>query len=144
LEMEYQRGILAMQIEQAKVRQEERKKPRRKIPKAGCYPSGFSAFTSERVVCTISLCELRKDLVTMASASDPESMRSGYFNACVSHQGIHISSIRNCRQKTPFQECVSPNYDADECCQLTNENISSSLGKRSSNQRNLTKRVKCG
>jgi hypothetical protein len=147
LEMEYQRGVKSYQIELAKVRQEECKKQRRKVPKAGCYPSGFSAFTSKRVACTISLSELRKDLVIMTAAGDPEPNRSGYFNdavTCAPEQEMHTNKRRNCRQKITYQDFVRPYSAAEERRQLAKVLCTSTLGKRSSHQLNLTKRVNCG
>ncbi len=124
LEIEYQRGVKALQIEQDKVRQEESKKPRRKVPKAGCYPSGFSAFTGKRVECTISFSELRKDLLIMTSASEP--IRPEYFNdagSCAKQaleQGFGSSAKRLCRQNRMLQNFVHPHSVAEERRQLQN------------------------
>jgi hypothetical protein len=118
LEMEYQRGVKALQIEQEKVRQEESKKTRRKIPKAGCYPVGFSAFTGERVACTISLSEIRRDLSLITSAS--ESVRSGYLNdvgACTKQiweQGLDTGSKRHCRLNHMLQNFIHPFSSTEE------------------------------
>ncbi len=122
LEMEYQRGVKALQIEQEKVKQEESKKPRRKIPKAGCYPSGFSTFTGKRVACTISLSELRRDLLLISSGS--ESIRSGSFNDAGNGQkqawelGLDTGSKRHCRLNLTLQNFVHPNSAAEERRQL--------------------------
>eukprot|EP00291_Cryptomonas_curvata_P016005 CAMPEP_0172153668 /NCGR_PEP_ID=MMETSP1050-20130122/1585_1 /TAXON_ID=233186 /ORGANISM="Cryptomonas curvata, Strain CCAP979/52" /LENGTH=166 /DNA_ID=CAMNT_0012822255 /DNA_START=27 /DNA_END=527 /DNA_ORIENTATION=+ len=122
LEMEYQRGVEALQLEQEKVRQEESKKPRRKIPKAGCYPSGFSTFTGKRVACTISLSERRRDLLLITSGS--ESIRSGYFNDAgnCSKQawelGLDTGSKRHCRLNLTLQNFVHPYSAAEERRQL--------------------------
>jgi hypothetical protein len=122
LEMEYQRGVKALQIEQEKVRQEESKKPRRKIPKAGCYPVGFSAFTGERVACSISLSEIRRDLSIIKSAS--ESIRSGYLDdvgACTKQiweQGLDTGSKRHCRLNHMLQNFVHPFSATEERCPL--------------------------
>ena len=152
LEMEYQRGVEALRIEQAKVRQDESKKPRRKVPKAGCYPSGFSAFTSKRVACTIALSELRRDLFIMTSASDLESIRSGYLNHSkrASEQEVHINTRRNCRQKLTLQDFVCPYSAAEERRQLTKALSTSSLScfldkdKPTSHELNLNCKMKCG
>ena len=120
LEMEYQRGVEALQLEQEKVRQEESKKPRRKIPKAGCYPSGFSTFTGKRVACTISSSEIRRDILIITSGS--ESIRPGYLNdgkcskAC--ELGLDAGSKRHCRLNLKLQNFVHPYSAADERRQL--------------------------
>ena len=149
MEMEYQRGVEALRIEQAKVRQDEGKKPRRKVPKAGCYPSGFSAFTFKRVACTISLSELRRDIFIMTSASDPESIRSGYFNNAkrASEQEVHINTRRHCRQKLTPQDFGCPYSAAEERRQLTkvlSASSLSSLDKTTSHELNLHCKMKCG
>jgi hypothetical protein len=118
LEMEYQRGIEALRIEQEKVRQEENQKLRRKIPKAGCYPSGFSAFTGKKVACTISLSELRSDLSILSSGS--ELIRTGYFNDagnCATQSmalGLDTGSKRHCRLNHKLRNFVHPYSAAKE------------------------------
>jgi hypothetical protein len=118
LEMEYQRGLEALEVEQDKVRQEESKKPRRKIPKAGCYPTGFSVFTGKKVTCTISLSEIRKDIAMINSAS--ESNRSGYLNDTGSlakrawEQGVDSGTKRHCRLNPTLRNFVHPYSDAED------------------------------
>jgi hypothetical protein len=147
LEMEYQSSLESLRIEQEKVRQEEGKKPRRKVPKAGCYPSGFSAFTSKRVACTISLSELRRDLLILASASDLETIRSGHINNTVkraSNQELHINTRRHCRQKLTVLDFVHPCSAAEERYQLMKVLATSSLEKPLSIRQNLDSKIKCG
>jgi hypothetical protein len=147
MEMEYQSGVAALLIEQAKIRQDEGKKPRRKVPKAGCYPSGFSAFTSKRVACTISLSELRKDLMIMTSANDSESIPTGQFSHAVkraSENEVHINTRRHCRQKLTLQDFNCPYSAAEERRQLTKVLSTSSLEKSVLQQLYLHSKMKCG
>ena len=120
LEMEYQRGLKAFQIEQDQIRQEKSKKPRRKIPKPGCYPSGFSTFTDKKVACTISLSELRKDLIIMNSSTDQESIRSGYWNypragtKRSGENGVDTGAKRHCRPNLKLQNFVQHYSDSKD------------------------------
>jgi hypothetical protein len=131
---EYENNIKSLQIEQQSIRKEEKKRPRRKIPKAGCYPSGFSEFTLKRVACTISLSELRKDISVLTCATESPS-QSVYFEEsnlvgdlalapivhCTKTQrqsDIFASAPRNCRRKLPQGDYLAPRSIAEERRQL--------------------------
>jgi hypothetical protein len=134
MELEYDNGIKSLQLEQNKIRQTEKKKPRRKIPKAGCYPSGFSEFTMKRVACTISLSELRKDLSALNCVLESPS-QSVYFEendagpmdamgsivTCAKayrQPEIIASAPRNCRRKLTQGDYLLPRSIAEERRQL--------------------------
>ena len=132
LGLEYDNCIKLLQLEQDRIIQAEKKKLRRKIPKAGCYPSGFSEFTMKRVACTISLNELRKDLSALTSVLEYPS-QSVYFEesgvvdavgpiatcAKTNRQPEAIASApRNCRRKLTQVDLLLPRSIAEERRQL--------------------------
>ena len=129
---EYENGIRSLQLEQDMIRKEEKKRLRRKIPKAGCYPSGFSEFTMKRAACTISLSELRKDISTLTCVLESPS-QSIYFEeknavdslapivACsksLRQPDVFAISPRNCRRKLTHGDYLPPRSIAEERRQL--------------------------
>jgi hypothetical protein len=131
LELEFEHGIKSLQLEQDKIKQAEKRKPRRKIPKAGCYPSGFSDLTMKRA-CTISLSELRKDLSTLTCIFE-SNFQSVFFEEsdAVDAVGpivtfaktrrqpdIFASAPRNCRRKLTKEDCLLPRSISEERRQL--------------------------
>ncbi len=135
MDLEYDNGIKSLQLERDKIRQTEKKKPRRKIPKAGCYPSGFSEFTMKRVACTISLSELRKDVsalnfdiqypsqsVYFEESDSVDAMRpiSPTVTCAKTHRqpDIFASAPRNCRRKLTQTDYLLPRSIAEERRQL--------------------------
>ncbi len=59
---EQEKNSISMQLDRDMASLESRKRPRRKIPRPGCYPYGFSEYTMHGVPCTLALKEIRGDI----------------------------------------------------------------------------------
>ena len=121
LDHEFEKGQQMLHKELEMVLKAKGKKLRRKIPKAGCYPSEFSEFTMKRVSCTISLSELRKDLSALSTPSDEElqaQQETEKADIRVTKQSrLSMCVGRNCRRVTR-EDCRPPRSAAEEKRQL--------------------------
>ena len=128
---EYESGKQALHAEKLQVTLEANRKPRRKVPKPGCYPLGFSLLTMSKAACTLSLHELRCDLSMVTSAAP--AFPSFYFEEvdCPEQVKAHArQSKRVCetvsesptervsRRKVSHGEYVIPRSAAEERRQL--------------------------
>jgi hypothetical protein len=124
---EYGNGIKTLQLEKEKICQEAKRKPRRKIPKPGCYPLAFSEFTMKRVSslsCTITLSDLRKDLSALSEVAISVPGESGHSSAEVAAeetQRMYCGNVRfsrECRRKLSRMDCLPPRSSAEEQRQI--------------------------
>ena len=127
---EYECNLKNLEKETAMIQLESRRN-RRKIPRPGCYPVGFSEYTMGSVPCTLVLSELRSDL-SKCSVVPPSS--SIYFDEAMSSEAVQPQSrgIKQARQpaqspierfslrrKTPNGQLLCPRSAAEEARQLS-------------------------
>ena len=118
LDQEFEKGQQMLHKEREMILKAKGKKLRRKIPKAGCYPSEFSEFTMKRVSCTISLSELRKDLSALSNEELQAQQGTEKANIRVTKQSRMSMCVgRNCRRVTR-EDCRPPRSAAEEKRQL--------------------------
>ena len=123
LDEEYEIGLKLLKKEQEKIRRESFRKPRRKIPKPGCYPQDFSEFTMKRVS-TISISELRKDMLALQSAPNIVSCEEkvGVIGEIISRDSkkprLDQFAPRICRRKLDRGDYLPPRSAAEEKRQM--------------------------
>ena len=102
---------------------------RRKVPKPGCYPAGFSEYTMGSVPCTLSLSELRVDLskcvpqnlsVYFEEAMPAESRSAQTRPTKHARPPAELPTERfSLRRKTPTGHILCPRSAAEEARQLS-------------------------
>jgi hypothetical protein len=126
--IEYAKNLDYLRMERDMVNLEDRKRNKRKTPKAGCYPLGYSEYTMQGVPCTLALNELRIDL---SKCSAPPASSSIYFDEvcpmeCNStavplvtkRTKPQYAGERLSRRKTSHEEHLRPRSAAEEKRQL--------------------------
>jgi hypothetical protein len=126
--IEFEQNISNLQMERDMVNLEGRKRNKRKAPRPGCYPLGFSEYTMQGVPCTLALNELRIDLskctIVPASTSiyfdevGPSGCRSTAEPLVVKHTKQQFPGERLSRRKTSHDEHLRPRSAAEERRQL--------------------------
>jgi hypothetical protein len=107
LDGEYEQGLLAMQSEQSRVMLEQGRKQKRRAPKPGCYPVGFSTFKMTKNQCSLSLHEVRDDISTLRSAI-AATCTSVYFDEAM--PSMSASSSSHFQKSQPRQEGAVGRY----------------------------------
>jgi hypothetical protein len=126
---EYEKSFGSLQVERDMVNLEGRKRNKRKTPRPGCYPLGFSEYTMQGVPCTLALNELRMDLskcsALPASASiyfdevgPVECSQSTAKPLVVKHTKPQFAGERLSRRKISHEEHLRPRSAAEERRQL--------------------------
>jgi hypothetical protein len=67
LNLEYKKSLEMLDDERLKMMMEQGRKSRRKAPKPGCYPQGFSSYRMTKNQCSLSLHDIRDDMSALAS-----------------------------------------------------------------------------
>jgi hypothetical protein len=126
--IEYEKNVSRLQMERDMVNLEGRKRNKRKTPRPGCYPLGFSEYTMQGVPCTLALNELRIDLskctVVPASTSiyfdevGPMECNSTAEPLVVKHTKQQFAGERLSRRKISHEEHLRPRSAAEERRQL--------------------------
>jgi hypothetical protein len=135
---EFEKGLVALRLERNKTMSDQGRKPRRKVPKPGCYPHGFSSFGMTKNQCSLSLHDIRDDISTLSSAILPQyasvyfeevSTSAGNLESECLHQTEkkvktinppkpHLGSGRCVRRKVARSEYLPPRNAAEEKRQL--------------------------
>jgi hypothetical protein len=126
--IEYEKNVSNLQLERDMINLECRKRNKRKTPRPGCYPLGYSEYTMQGVPCTLALNELRIDLskcsVIPASSSiyfdevGPLECTSTAEPLIVKHTKQQLPGERLSRRKISHDEHLRPRSAAEERRQL--------------------------
>jgi hypothetical protein len=126
---EYEASLSRLQQEAVMIKLEIRRN-RRKIPRPGCYPLGFSEYSMASAPCTLVLSELRNDLSRcsvvppnlsvyfeekMESDSAPPQPKGPKQARPAAQQPTERFSVR---RKTPHGQLLCPRSAAEEARQL--------------------------
>ena len=119
-------SLRMLQIDRSLLDKERNKERKRKIPKPGFYPQGFSPYTMISVPCTLALREFRKDISQCSIVHESTSI---YFDEAVQdprqnqplivkHPRQNVPQERFSRRKASIAEHLRPRSAAEERRQL--------------------------